>query len=42
MQSISVFVDIANVADFQWKNGDVSKTQGVCHVIYLFFGSSLG
>ena len=42
MQSISVFLDIAKFADLSWKNADVSRTQGVCHVIYIFFGSSLG
>ena len=42
MQSISVFLDITKVADFRWKNADDSRTQGVCHVIYIFFGSSLG
>ena len=36
MQSISP--DLAKFADFRWKNTDVSKTQGVCHVIYIFFG----
>ena len=41
MQSISVFLDIAKFADFRWKNADVSRTQGVCHMIYIFFGSSL-
>ena len=41
MQSISVFLDIVKFADFQRKNVDVSKTQGVCHVIHIFFGSSL-
>ena len=29
------------VADFQWKNADASGTQEVCHVIDIFFGSSL-
>ena len=29
-------------ADFHSKNADVSITQGVCHVSYIFFGSSLG
>ena len=38
MQSISVFLDLANVAELRLKNADVSKNQGVCHV----FGSSLG
>ena len=42
MQSISVFLDIGKFADFRRKNGDVSITQGVSHVIYIFFGSYLG
>ena len=41
MQSISVFLDITKFADFWWKNADVSRSQ-VCHVIHIFFGSSLG
>ena len=41
MQSISVFPDILKIADFQWKNADVSRTQGVFHVTYVFFGSFL-
>ena len=32
---LSVFLDIAKVADFRW------RTQGLCHVIYIFFGFSL-
>ena len=42
MQHISVFLDLAKFADFWRKNVDVSRTQGVCHVIHIFFGSSLG
>ena len=42
MQSISVFFDVTKVADFSWKNADISRTQGVCHMIYIIFGSSLG
>ena len=42
MQSIPVFPGITKIADFCWQNADVSKTQGVCHVIYVFFGSSSG
>ena len=42
MQSISVFFDITKFEDFQWKIADVKRTQGVCHVIHIFFGSSLG
>ena len=41
MQSISVFLDIAKFADFRSKSADVSKTQGVCHVTQICFGSSL-
>ena len=37
MQSVSVFLDV----DFQWKITDVSRTQGVCHVIHIFFWFSL-
>ena len=42
MQSLSVFLDITKFADFQWKNADVSRNQGVFHVIHIFFGFSLG
>ena len=42
MESISIFLDIVKFADFRWKNADVSRTQGVCHLIHIFFGSSLG
>ena len=38
---ISIFFDLANFADFWWKNADLSRTQGLCHLIH-FFGSSLG
>ena len=41
MQSVSVFLDETKSADFQRKNADVSRTQGVCHVIHIFFASSL-
>ena len=37
-----VFLDGAKFGDFKWKNADVSRTQGMCHVIYTFFGFSLG
>ena len=36
MQSISVFLDIAKFADFQWKNADVSRTQG-CVTWFIYF-----
>ena len=42
MQSISTFLDITKIADFPWKSADVSRTQELCHMIYMFFGSSLG
>ena len=37
MQSISVFLDIAKFVDFQWKNTDVSRTQGMWHVTHIIF-----
>ena len=42
MQSISVFLDITKFVDFWGKSADVSITQGVCHVIDIFVGFSLG
>ena len=42
MQSIPVFPDIVKIDDFRLKNADVSRTQEVWHVIYVFIGSSLG
>ena len=42
MQSISVFLDITKFTYFLLKNAEVSRTQGACHVIHIFFGSSLG
>ena len=41
MQSMSVYLYIAEFADFWWKNADASRTQGECHAIHIF-GSSLG
>ena len=35
VQSIYVFLDITKVADFRWKNADVSRTQEVYHVVYI-------
>ena len=42
MQSISVFRDIAKFADFCRKNTNVSRTEGMCHVIHILFGACLG
>ena len=41
MQSISAFLDITKIAKYRSKNADVERTQGLCHVIYMLFGSSL-
>ena len=42
MESISVLLDIAKFADFWLKNADVSRSQEVCHVTHIVFGTSLG
>ena len=34
------FLDIAKFAVFRLKNTDVNRSQGVCHVTHIFFGSS--
>ena len=36
MQAISTFLGIAKFPDFQWKNADIIRTQGVRHVIIYF------
>ena len=41
MHSKSVFLNVSKVVDLRWKNPDVSRIQGVRHVIYVFVGSSL-
>ena len=38
---ISIF-DKLKTADFHWKNGDVSRTQIMCYVIRMVYGSTLG
>ena len=35
-------VNITKITDFWCKTLDVSRTQGVCQLIHIFFGSSLG
>ena len=40
-QSLPVFLDVAKFADFWCKNVDANRTQGTCHVIHIFCGSSL-
>ena len=42
MQSISIVLDTVKFADFRSKNADANRTHGVCHVIHILFGSSLG
>ena len=42
MKSLSVFLDITKIADSWSKIADISRTQGLRHVIYIFFRSSLG
>ena len=43
MQTISVFLDTTKFADFWRKIADISRTRGGgCHVIPIFFESSLG
>ena len=39
---LSGFSNITKIANLWWKNFDVSRTPGVCHMLYTFFGSSLG
>ena len=36
MQSVSVFLDITKLANFWLKNANISRIQGVCHMIYIF------
>ena len=44
IESISVILDKAKSADFWWNNSDVSRTEGVFHMIhiFIFFGFALG
>ena len=42
MEPIPVYLDIAKLADFQWKNPDISRTKGLLHVIHIIFRSDLG
>ena len=42
MHSLHVFLHIAKYADFRQKITNISRTQGMCNVIHIFFGSFLG
>ena len=37
MQPVSVLLDILKVVNFWLENADVSRTQGVYHVISIYF-----
>ena len=37
-----MFFDKTKAANFMQKNADVSRNKGLCHVIHIFFESSLG
>ena len=36
MQSMYAFLDIEKVADSRLKSADVSRTQGMCHVMICY------
>ena len=40
MHQNTTYICILDIAKFPVKNADVSRTQGVCQVIYIFSGSS--
>ena len=45
MYENAIYIYISSYNKSCWylvKNADISRTQGVCHVIYIFIGSSLG
>ena len=42
MQVTSVSLDVTKNTNFLLKNSGVSRTEEVCHINYIFFGSSLG
>ena len=37
MNQTVIYICNKDISDFQLKNYDVSITQGVCHVIHVFF-----
>ena len=41
-RNLFAFYDRTKFSDFRWKIADVSRSQGVCHMIHIFFGSFLG
>ena len=42
MQFLVVVPDVTKAANFRWNIADFKRIQGVRHVIYIYFGSSLG
>ena len=42
VESVSAYLDVTEITNFWRKNADLSRTKGVCRMIYMFFGSSLG
>ena len=41
MQFLPVFPDVRNIADLQYNNADISRTQGVCHMTLIFLEFTL-
>ena len=37
MWSALAFLDLTKFSDLRWKNTNVNRTQGLRHVIYIFF-----
>ena len=42
MRFLSLIPYITKIANFSRKNTDISRTEGVCQMGYIFLGSSLG
>ena len=42
MQFLSVLLNITKIIIFWWRNASLSRTQRSYHMIYKFFGSTLG
>ena len=41
IQAFSLYPNSSKIADFGWKNGQISWTQSAIYVIYMFFGFAL-
>ena len=42
MQFLSVFPGVTKIVNFWWNNTDISRCQGVRHMIYISLESPLG